>query len=111
MKTAFVVKFTHSIPGRELAAIEYGREVDEYFEKKAADGLCTEPTWFWAPSGENMWFVEGENEDLLGLIATPEVQKFLVKGTVLLQNFGYSLYRVGREEFIAPYQEALAEIT
>jgi hypothetical protein len=88
LKAAFVVKYARSVPGRERSAIADGREVDHFFDKKAANGLCTEPTWFWAPIGEKIWFVEGGYEDLLGLLATPEPQKFLVKGTILLQDFG-----------------------
>jgi hypothetical protein len=59
MKAAFVVKFTTSVPGREKAALAYAREVDDFWGKKAAEGLCTEPKWFWATAGESMWFVEG----------------------------------------------------
>lgn len=65
MKAAIVVKWTTPVPGREKAAVAYGREVDDFYGKKAADGLCTEPKWFWAPTGESLWFVEGAYESLL----------------------------------------------
>jgi hypothetical protein len=110
MKAAFVAKWLTAVPGREKAAIAYGRDVDEFFAKKAADGVCTEPKWFFAPTGENMWFIEGEYEALFGLYATPEVEKFLVKGPILLQGFGYDLYRTGREEMFERYEEALTEL-
>ena len=110
MRAAFVTKWTTPVPGREMAAIAYGRDVDDFFAKKAADGLCTEPKWFWAPTGENLWFVEGEYETLLEIYATPEVQEFLVKGPILVQNFGYALYQVGRDELFGRYEEALTKL-
>ena len=110
MKAAAVVKWTTPVPGREKAAIAYGRAVDEFFEKKAAEGLCTEPKWFWSTTGESLWFVEGEYDALLGILATPEAQKFLVKGPILVQGFGYGLYLAGREEMFGPYGETLKEL-
>ena len=110
MKAAMVVKWTTAIPGREKAGIAYGREVDEFFAKKAAEGLCTEPKWFWTSNGENLWFVEGEYEAILALLTTPEVTKLENKGMLLIQDFSSELYVVGREESLAPYEEALAEL-
>ena len=110
MKAAFVVKFATSVPGREKAAIAYAREVDDFWGKKATEGLCTEPKWLWATAGENIWFVEGEYEALLGIIATPEAQRFLSMGTILVGGFGWGLYQVGREEMFGPYEETLNEL-
>ena len=110
MKAALLVKWTTPIPGREKAAVAYGREVDDFWGKKSAEGLCTGPKWFWAPTGENLWFVEGEYDALLGILATPESQKLLVKGTILVQGFGHDLYMVGREEMFGPYEETLKEL-
>src|SRR6516165_3681454 len=107
MKAAVVVKFTISIPGREKAAMAYAREVDDFWGKKAAEGLCTEPKWFWATAGEHIWFVEGEYEALLGIVATPEAQKFLSMGPILVEGFGWGLYQVGREEMFGPYEDML----
>lgn len=110
MKAAMVVKFTTPIPGREKAALAYAREVDDFWGKKAVDGLCTEPKWFWAPTGESLWFVEGEFDALVGILATPEAQKFLVQGPTLVQSWGYGLYQTGREEMFGPYEETLKEL-
>jgi hypothetical protein len=110
MKAAMVVKWTTAIPGREKAAIAYGRDVDDFFGKKAAEGLCTEPKWFWTTSGENLWFIEGEYDALLGILATPEAQKFLIKGALLVQGFGYGLYLAGREEMFGQYEEVLTDL-
>ncbi len=110
MKTALVVKFTNPVPGRERAAVAYARELDEFVAKKAAEGVCTEPKWFWTSNGENLWFVEGEYEALLGLMTTPEVTKFENKGMLLMQDFSSELYVVGREESLTPFEEALAEL-
>ncbi len=110
MKAAIVVKWTTPVPGREKAAVAYGREVDDFYGKKAAEGLCTEPKWFWAPTGESLWFVEGEYEALLGILATPEAQKLMLKGPILVQNWGYAVCQTGREEVFAPYEETLADL-
>jgi hypothetical protein len=110
MKAALLVKWTTPMPGREKAAIAYGREVDDFWGKKATEGLCTEPKWFWAPTGENLWFVEGEYDALLGILATLESQKLQVKGSILSQGFGYGLYMVGREAMLGPYEEMLKEL-
>jgi hypothetical protein len=110
MRAAFVTTWTAAVPGREMQALAYGRDVDDFFRKKASEGLCTEPKWLWAPKGESFWFVEGEYETLLGILATPEVQKFLVKGPIMAQDFGYGLYQVGRDEMFGLYEATLAEV-
>jgi hypothetical protein len=110
MKAALLAKWTSVVPGRERAAIAFGREVDDFYGKKAEEGLCTEPKWLWAPIGESLWFVEGEYEALLGILAMPEAQKFLVKSTILLQNWGYGVYQIGREEMFGQYEEALTDL-
>ena len=110
MKAAMVTKWTTPVPGREKAAIAYGREVDDFFAKKAAEGLCTEPKWFWATTGESLWFVEGELDALLGIMAMPEAQKFQVTGQILLQDWGSRLCLAGREEMFGPYEETLKEL-
>lgn len=110
MKAAFVVKFASPVPGREKAAIAFARETDDFYGKKAAEGLCTAPKWFWASAGEHIWFIEGEYEALLGVIATPEAQKFLSMGPILVEGFGWGLYQVGLEEMFGPYEKTLKEL-
>ncbi|HET7247811.1 MAG TPA: hypothetical protein VFJ07_23575 [Streptosporangiaceae bacterium] len=110
MKAALVVKFTTPIPGREKAAIAYGHEADDFWGKKAGQGLCTEPKWFWATADDNLWFVEGEYEALLGILATPQAQKLLLKGSTLLQGFKSDLYQAGRDETLGPWEETLKEL-
>lgn len=110
MTTAMVVRWTTPYPGREAAAVAYGREVDDFWGKKASDGLCTPPKWFWGMGGDNYWFVEGDNGNLLGILATKEAQELLTKGGILIQDFSYGLYTVGREEMLATYEHALADL-
>ncbi len=110
MNTALVVKFTNPVPGRERAAVAYARELDEFASKKAAEGLCTQPKWFWTSNGENLWFVEGEYEALLGLMTAPEVTKLENKGMILMQGYSSEVYMVGREENLVPYEEALGDL-
>lgn len=110
MKAALVVKFMTPVPGREKASIDFAYEVDHFYGKKAADGLCTAPKWFWASADENLWIIEGEYEALLGILATSEAQKLLFKGSTLLQGFKYDLYQVGRDETLGPWEETLKEL-
>ena len=110
MKAAMLVKWSFPYPGRETAALAYGREADEFWGKKAAEGLCTEPRWFWSTTGENFWFVEAELDVLLGLMAMPEVQRLMLKGGILMQGFEHGLCQVGREEMFVPYEQALSDL-
>lgn len=110
MKAALVVKFMMPVPGREKASIHFAHEVDDFYGKKAAEGLCTAPKWFWASADENLWIVEGEYEALLGILVTPQAQKLLFMGSTLLQGFKYDLYRAGRDEILGPWEETLKEL-
>lgn len=110
MKAASIVRWTVPVPGREKQAIEYGREVDEFWGKQAADGRCSEPEWFWAPRGESYWIVKGDLEQLLMISATPESQRLLYKGQLLMQDFGYDLYVHGREEALKPFEDVAKEL-
>ena len=103
MKAALVVRFTNPVPGRERAALDYGREVEDFAKKKATEGI-TEPKWYWSSSGENMMIIEGEYEKLLGLSSTPEAMKLENKGMILLQDFRDELVVVGRDEAMGPYE-------
>lgn len=109
MKAALVVRFTNPVPGRERAALAYGREVDEFARKNADKGVA-EPKWYWSSSGENMIIVEGEYEKLLGLTATPEAIKLENKGMILMQDFRDELVVVGRDEAAGLYEQALTEL-
>jgi hypothetical protein len=110
MKAAMVTSWGSAYPGREKGALKLAHEVEEFFTKKAADGLCTEPKTFFAPTGKNIWFIEGESETLAALFATPEVGDFLVKARLLYQDFGYGLYFTDREDMIRRYEFALREL-
>ncbi len=109
MRAALVVRFTNPVPGRERAAIAYGREVDEFVRKNAARGL-SEPKWYWSSSGENMIIVEGEYDKLLELSSTPEAMKLENKGMILMQDFRDELVAVGRDEAAGLYEQALTEL-
>jgi hypothetical protein len=110
MRAALVVKFTNPVPGREKAAIAYAHELDDFANQKAAEGVCTEPKWLWSSSGENLWFIEGDYETLLGILTTPEVTKLENEGMILMQDFRSELYVVGRDESLGPYEEALTAL-
>lgn len=109
MRAALVVRFANPVPGRERAALAYGREVDEFARKNAAKGL-SEPKWYWSSSGENMVIVEGEYEKLLELSSTPEAIKLENKGMILMQGFRDELVMVGHDEPQMLYEQALTEL-
>ncbi len=110
MKAALVVKFTNPVPGRERAALAYEHEIDDFARKKAAEGVVTQPKWYWSSSGDNMVIVEGEYEKLVELTSDPEAIKLENKGMILMQDFRDELVVVGRDEAMGPYEEALAEL-
>lgn len=95
MKYAYVVTWKGAVPGREKFALDYGREVEEYWGKFAADGKCSEPETFFFPDGHGMWMVKGDFETLERLWMTDEAQHMLVKGRWLLEDFGYEFVRTG----------------
>ena len=110
MKAALVVSWTGTRAGRESLAIEYGRAVDEYWGKLAAEGKCSEPRWFWAMAGPSHWIVEGDYETLLMYSAAPEGQKLSLKGPLLAEDFHQEVCLVGREEMLKPFEELLKEM-
>ncbi|HEX6074112.1 MAG TPA: hypothetical protein VFZ32_02485 [Micromonosporaceae bacterium] len=110
MKAAMVTTFGQAFPGREKAAVKYSHEVEEFFTKKAAEGMFTEPKTFFAPTGKSFWFIEGEYDALVKLLATPETEKFLTIGKLLFQDFGYGLYVTDYEEMMRRYEWALREL-
>lgn len=111
MKVALVTTWRTPVPGREAQAIAYGREVDDFWGKQAADGKCSEPEWFWASKGPSMWIVKGEMHDLQELMAMPEVQRLLFTGRLLTQDFEYGFCMYGREENLTPYEAVAKELS
>ena len=110
MKAALVVSWTGIRTGREALAVDYGREVDDYWGKLAAEGKCSQPKWFWAMSGPSLWIVEGEYETLLMHAGSPEGLKLSMKGPFLAEDFSQELCLAGREEMLKPTEELLKEM-
>lgn len=110
MKIAMVMSWTTPIPGREREAIEYGREIGDFWDKQAVSGQISEPEWLWATKGPNMWFVKGEYEPLMAMWSSEQGQRLLFKGGALLQDFGYAMYTCGREEALRRFEAALSEV-
>lgn len=110
MKAALIVTWTTPVPGREQQCIAYGREVDEFWGKQAAAGLCSEPEWFWASRGSSLWIVKGDLEQILMLQMSPDNQRLINKGRMLAQNFEYDLYMYGREDVLSPYEQVAKEL-
>jgi hypothetical protein len=107
MKGAMVVTWTGIRPGRERLALKYGRDVDEYWGKFAADGKCSPPKWYLAHSGPNVWVVEGEVEDLLGISTTEQAQKLTAEGPLVCENFTQEFCMSERDEQFRMFEEVL----
>lgn len=110
MNGAMVVTWTGTRPGRERRALDYGREVDEYFGKFAAEGKCTSPTWYFARSGPSVWVVEGQVEDLLMISASPEGERLMDMGPLLNEGFTVEFCSTERDRMFATFEGILDEM-
>lgn len=110
MKGAMVVTWTGVRPGRERMALDYGREVDDFFGKFAAEGKCATPKWFFARTGTNVWLVEGELEDLLLISAAPEGERLTTKGPLINEGFMVEFCSTERDAMFASFEAALDEL-
>jgi hypothetical protein len=95
MKYAYVVTWKGAVHGREMKALEYGAEVQEFWGKFAAEGKCSEPEMFFFTDGRGMWMVKGEFQTLETLWFSEDAQRLLTKGSWLLEDFGYDLVLTG----------------
>lgn len=97
MQTAFIVTWSHVIPGREKAVADYAVEVADFWGKAAADGKCTEPEFFFGSTGKVYWMVKGDYDDLFALEHSEPGQKLLMKGALILKDFGSEFFRTGAD--------------
>ncbi len=95
MKSAFVVQWSGAIPGRELLALEYIKEVSDFWGKLAAEGKCSPETMLMDPEGAGIWFVTGETSDLSELIGSEGSQRLNAKGCLLVRDFRGGLFTIG----------------
>ncbi len=113
MQGAMIVHFTRAVPGRELKALEYGAEVNDYWGKLAAEGKCTPPETFFASGGGGLWLVKGELPTLGELIQTDTVKRLLAEGSLVLEGFGYEFYLTAdsSDEYLATFAGLVNELT
>ena len=95
MDASLVVTWSHVLPGREMKAMQYAMEVDEFWAKLAAEGKCTAPEWFFSTLGHNIWMVKGDLETLRAIEDTDEAKMMNEKGFWLLADFGLEYYLTG----------------
>ncbi len=112
MDSAFVITWKVPFPGREKQALELAAQADEYWGKQAADGRCTAPEWFFVPEGWGLWMVKGEHGVLDDLARSDESRRLLARGTLLLEDWQYSLVETGSgaQRFMAEYAAAGGEL-
>src|ERR1700756_4399646 len=92
--SALMVKWTTPIPGREKLALDYSVELNEFFQKLAADGKCTQPKTFLF-SGGGLWMVRGQYDSLSEVYFSEGGQKVLAKREFLLQDFSFEFAQTG----------------
>jgi len=112
MDAATVLTWSAPFPGREKKTLEFVAQADEYWGKRAAEGRCTQPEWFFLPTGWGMWMVKGERRVLEELIQTDEARRLLVKGFVLVQDWGCTVahYGSGAARFMGEYAGELENL-
>lgn len=113
MQTAIVVTWTHPFPGREEKALAYGAEVTDFWGKKAAEGICTEPEIFFSERGTGFWFVKGDRDALLQIHDTDEARLLTFKGELLLENFSVDFFYADEAaaDYMTRYASALTTIS
>jgi len=112
MDTAIVTIWKIPFPGREMKALEFAAQAAEYWGKQAAEGRCTSPEMFFFPNGVGMWMVKGERQDLEILISGDEARRLLVRGSLLLEDWQFTLAEAGSgaERYLGQYAAELATI-
>jgi hypothetical protein len=106
MDAAIIVSWKLPFPGREKEALDYVREVQEYWGKLAAEHKCSQPeTFFFETSGRGLWIVTGDRETLETLVIAEGAERLMVKGELLLQDFSSEIVKAGKasEEHLLRY--------
>lgn len=114
MKAAILVTWGNPVPGREMKALEFGLEANEYWGKIAAEGKCTTPEQFISPAtGHGYWIVKGEREVLFELMETDFSKKSFAKGAALLENYTTELVLTedSVDEFLGSFASVITETT
>jgi hypothetical protein len=108
-----IVTWTEPIPGREAKALEYGADVAAFWTKQAEAGKCTDPELFFSERGVGMWMVKGDRDVLLSIHDSDEAQLLIMRGQLLLSDFGVDFYTAGEasDAFMARYMNALGALT
>lgn len=112
MQSALVVTWTHPVPGREQKALEFAAEVQQYWDGKASEGLCSQPQMFFSERGTGLWIVTGERDTLMKLHDSDESRLFLMKGDLLLENYSADIVYTGDSalDYMQRYGSALSAI-
>ena len=72
MDAAMVVSWKLPFPGREKEALDYAREVNEYWGKLATEGKCSPPEIFFSETGgHGLWIIKGDRDTLETLLIGP----------------------------------------
>lgn len=95
MRAVLVATWSGVRAGRQAALAEYMLEIDDYWSGPAAEGLCSELTWWRAGDGRTHWFVEGDAGDLVLLSSTTRAQWLTLKGSFVAQRFEEHIYLTG----------------
>lgn len=112
MKAALVLQWRGVVPGREQQSLEFARESEEFWSKRAEEGKCSKPTWFISLDASGIWFVTGEVGDLMEIEMSEAGQKMSAKATMLLNDAHLGIYLAGDAvaQQMANFQAATNEL-
>lgn len=106
MDAAMIVSWKLPFPGREKEALDYAREVNEYWGKLATEGKCSQPEIFFSETGgHGLWIIKGDRDTLETLLIAEVSERLAVKGELLLQDFTCEIVKAGKasEEHLLRY--------
>ena len=95
MKDAIIFTYTRPAVGREAKAMEGFTDAMTFFGKLAADGKCSEPMPYLAPSGRGMTIIRGDREALLEIIGSEDFAKQYMKVTFAVPDVTYEIVSAG----------------
>lgn len=95
MDTALVYKWDGPVPGREAAALQLKEDVDSFWDKAVANGQATDYAWYIGGLEFSLFIVRGQQEGLLALAATPELQLLNMRASLVNQNMQMAYFQTG----------------
>ena len=113
MQGAIVYYWTHTVPGREGAAIQLMRDTNAFNDKAVADGRISDYAWYFAAQGGlNSLIVRGEMEQLMVLAGDPEVMALNMRSDLVNEGYTWGYYATGdsAQAMAAMFEQEAAQL-